>query len=85
MHKLSPRQRSRLVRRAGRLSCALFVALGACATMPPSFADLTWVDKWGERGRGVLERDFVMCARLVESKRSQLADCMSSRGWSIQQ
>jgi hypothetical protein len=61
----------------------LGVALAACAALPPSFAELTWADQWGDRGHGVLERDFVMCSDLVESRRSQLSSCMSARGWSL--
>ena len=61
----------------------LGVALAACASLPPSFAELAWADQWGDRGRGVLERDFVMCSDLVESRRSQLPSCMSARGWSL--
>lgn len=61
------------------------LAFAGCASLPPSFADLTWTDQWGDRGRGVLERDFVMCSALVESHRSQLAHCMASRGWSLGQ
>jgi hypothetical protein len=61
----------------------LGVALAACASLPPSYAELAWADQWGDRGRGVLERDFVKCSDLVESRRSQLSSCMSARGWSL--
>jgi hypothetical protein len=74
---------------AGRRGAATFmgsllgVALAGCASLPPSFAELAWADQWGDRGRGVLERDFVMCSELVESRRSQLSSCMSARGWTL--
>jgi hypothetical protein len=53
-----------------------------CAALPSPLSDIAWVDLWGDRGRGVLERDYGMCAELVEQRRSLLSGCMASRGWS---
>jgi hypothetical protein len=57
--------------------------LSACSHMPQSAKDLSWDDHLGDRGRGVLERDYAMCSDLVESRRSSLAGCMLGRGWSV--
>lgn len=56
--------------------------LAACAQLPPAIASLDWQDQWGDRGAGVLARDYDMCAELVEQKRSLLSNCMAARGWS---
>jgi hypothetical protein len=62
----------------------VLASLSACVSLPASYAELRWSDHWGDRGRGVLERDFVMCSGLVETRRSQLSACMAARGWSLQ-
>jgi len=56
--------------------------LAACAQLPKAVADLGWQDHWGERGAGVLSRDYAMCTELVEQRRSLLQGCMDARGWS---
>lgn len=85
---MKPHSWHRVALRGARQQClwpcsALLAALAACTTLPPAFAALEWTDQWGDRGRGVLGRDFGMCSELVESHRSQLADCMAARGWTI--
>ena len=57
--------------------------LGACAQLPPSVATLDWQDRWGDRGAGVLARDYAMCSELLEQKRSLMGSCMAGRGWEI--
>ena len=59
------------------------LALGACAQLPPALALLPWNDLWGDRGAGVLARDYAMCAQLVEQRRSALRGCMAARGWTL--
>ena len=61
----------------------IFGSLAACAQLPQSMADQGWTDLWGDRGQGVLARDYQMCAELVEQRRGLLAGCMESRGWQI--
>lgn len=58
-------------------------ALAACAQLPKAVADLGWQDHWGDRGTGVLARDYAMCAELVEQRRGLLQGCMNARGWSV--
>lgn len=62
---------------------AICIGVIACAQFPQSMADLGWTDSWGNRGDGVLARDYQMCTELVEQRRSLLAGCMESRGWQI--
>ena len=57
--------------------------LSSCAHMHESVAALSWQDHWGDRGRQVLARDYAMCERLVEQRRSQLTDCLAGRGWKL--
>lgn len=59
------------------------LVLSGCAQLQPSVAGLPWQDAWGDRGRQVLARDYAMCERLVEQRRSQLAACMRNRGWHL--
>ncbi len=59
------------------------IVLSACAQLHESTAALHWQDAWGDRGRQVLARDHAMCQRLVEHRRSLLANCLASRGWSV--
>lgn len=59
------------------------VMLCACAQLHDSVAVLPWQDHWGDRGRQVLGRDHAMCERLVEQRRSLLATCLASRGWTL--
>lgn len=59
------------------------VGVTACAQFPQSMADLGWTDNRGNRGDGVLARDYQMCTELVEQRRSLMAGCMESRGWQI--
>jgi hypothetical protein len=76
--------RSRLHWRLAWRCGIVLASLSACASLPASYAELRWSDHWGDRGRGVLERDFVMCSGLVETRRSLLSACMAARGWSLQ-
>lgn len=62
---------------------AICVSVIACAQLPKSMADLGWTDNLGDRGEGVLARDYQMCTELVEQRRSLMAGCMASRGWQI--
>ena len=57
--------------------------LVGCAQLHESVAALTWQDHWGDRGPQVLARDHRMCERLVEQRRSLLATCLASRGWTL--
>ena len=59
-----------------------FIVAG-CAQLPTSIAELHWRDSQGDRGRGVLARDYDMCEQLVEQRRSLMEGCMASRGWSV--
>ena len=59
------------------------VGVTACAQFPQSMADLGWTDNRGNRGEGVLARDYQMCTELVEQRRSLMAGCMESSGWQI--
>lgn len=71
-------------RRAGcRLlaSAALMLAAGACTTLHPSLEQLRWIDRQGDRGDAVAQRDLQACGAAVESRRSQIAACMAARGW----
>lgn len=63
------------------LLCSAAAMLAACAQLPPSIATLDWQDLWGDRGAGVLARDYAMCTELVEQKRGLLGSCMAARGW----
>lgn len=56
-------------------------ALAACAQMPQAVKDLGWQDLWGDRGQGVLARDYDKCQELVEQRRSLIEGCMAARGW----
>jgi hypothetical protein len=58
-------------------------SLAACAQLPQSMAGQGWNDLWGDRGQGVLARDYQMCAELVEQRRGLLAGCMEARGWAM--
>ncbi|HQZ08070.1 MAG: hypothetical protein KBF63_11220 [Rhodoferax sp.] len=58
-------------------------ALTACASLHGSVASLPWKDAWGDRGTQVLARDHAMCEQLVEQRRSLLASCLASRGWTL--
>ena len=69
-------------RRRWWVAC-LAAGLSACASLPPPVAALAWRDDWGDRGPQVLARDHQWCAQAVESRRSQLADCMARRGWRV--
>ena len=60
---------------------AICISVIACAQLPQSMADLGWTDHRGDRGDGVLARDYQMCTELVEQRRSLMAGCMESRGW----
>jgi len=62
---------------------AMLGGLVACAQLPSSMAEQGWSDLWGDRGAGVLARDYQMCAGLVEQRRGLLAGCMEARGWKI--
>ena len=64
-------------------AAAMLGGLVACAQLPPSMAEQGWSDLWGDRGAGVLARDYHMCADLVEQRRGLLAGCMEARGWKI--
>ncbi len=65
-------------------SCAIAVlGLPACAQLPIAVTGLPWQDQWGDRGTGVLGRDYEMCARLVEQRRSLMDSCLAARGWTI--
>ena len=55
----------------------------ACANLPDSVAQLAWQDGWGDRGSQVFARDYDLCATLVEGRRSLMAGCLASRGWSL--
>jgi hypothetical protein len=57
-------------------------ALVACAQLPKAVAELGWQDLRGDRGAGVLARDYAMCSELVEQRRGLLKGCMEARGWS---
>jgi hypothetical protein len=71
-------------RRFARTCSLVFSAcLAACAQLPQSMADQGWTDLWGDRGSGVLARDYAMCSELVEQRRGLLAGCMEIRGWKI--
>lgn len=76
---------SKTIRSGLKLSAAtaLLAGLVACAQLPPSMAEHGWSDLWGDRGAGVLARDYQMCAELVEQRRGLLAGCMEARGWKI--
>jgi hypothetical protein len=65
--------------------CSGLIGLGlcACAQLPPAVKDLPWQDHWGDRGPGVLARDYEMCKRLVEQRSSLLEGCMTARGWAL--
>lgn len=68
----------------GRSSClALGLVLVGCAQLPPSMVGIGWADLWGDRGEGVLARDYQMCSDLIEQRRSLLVGCMAYRGWQI--
>jgi hypothetical protein len=71
--------------RNGKLGCwlTLVFALAGCAQLPSPVAELPWMDLWGDRGAGVLARDYEMCERLVEQRRGLLEGCMTARGWSV--
>jgi hypothetical protein len=60
---------------------AIFSGVAACAQLPQSMAELGWTDRWGDRGEGVLARDYQMCTELVEQRRGLLIGCMEARGW----
>jgi len=60
---------------------ALLCGVAACAQLPQSMAELGWTDRWGDRGEGVLARDYQMCTELVEQRRGLLLGCMQARGW----
>ena len=60
---------------------ALSTLLLACASVPESFASLTWQDQRGDRGHPVMERDLAWCIDAVETRRSLLNTCMAERGW----
>jgi hypothetical protein len=62
---------------------AIFTGLVACAQLPKSMIEHGWTDLWGDRGDGVLARDYHMCSKLVEQRRGLLAGCMDARGWKI--
>jgi hypothetical protein len=64
-------------------TAGITLVLSACAQLLPSVAALPWQDAWGDRGHQVLARDYAMCERLVEQRRSLLAACLHNRGWSI--
>lgn len=68
---------------ASRCVLAFSAGLAACAQLPQSMAEQGWTDLRGDRGSGVLARDYVMCSELVEQRRSLLAGCMETRGWKI--
>jgi hypothetical protein len=59
----------------------VFSALVACAHFPQSMAEFEWTDHWGDRGEGVLARDYQMCSELVEQRRGLLQGCMETKGW----
>ncbi len=61
----------------------MFGGLAACAQLPQSMAEQGWTDLLGDRGQGVLARDYHMCAEQVEQRRGLLAGCMEARGWKI--
>ena len=69
-------------RGAAFLPVLLLWATG-CASMPDSAASLAWNDRWGDRVRGGLARDFEQCQALVETRQSQLSTCMGNRGWTL--
>ena len=60
--------------------CAIFSGITACAQFPQSMAEFSWIDQWGDRGAGVLSRDYQMCTELVEQRRGLLVGCMEARG-----
>ena len=62
---------------------AIILALSDCAQMPEPMANIGWVDHRGDRGQGVLARDYLMCAELIEQRRSLMAGCMAPLGWQI--
>ncbi len=70
------------MRRFWVVAGGLTMLLG-CAQLHESVAALTWKDQWGNRGPQVLARDYRMCERLVEQRRSLLATCLASRGWTL--
>ena len=57
--------------------------LAGCANLPDSVSELAVRDLFGDRGQQVFARDYVMCADLVESRRSLLLGCLMSRGWAL--
>jgi hypothetical protein len=61
----------------------IFSGLAGCAQLPQAMADQGWTDLLGDRGQGVLARDYEMCSELVEQRRGLLAGCMEARGWKI--
>ena len=63
------------------LLCAAFIGLSACASLPDAVSELPWRDLRGDRGAGVLARDYEMCARLVEQRRGLMGACLEARGW----
>jgi len=65
------------------VAAGALLMLTACAQLHDSVAALAWQDHWGDRGRQVFARDHGMCERLVEQRRSLLASCLASRGWSL--
>lgn len=72
------------LRRLLQQSCTIAVAgIAACAQLPMGVTGLPWQDNWGDRGQGVLGRDYEMCKRLVEQRSSLLEGCMTARGWTI--
>ncbi|MEY4098910.1 MAG: hypothetical protein RL300_81 [Pseudomonadota bacterium] len=64
-------------------SAVISWGLCACAQLPSSVTNLPWQDDWGDRGTGVLARDYEMCKHLVEQRSSLMEGCMSARGWTI--
>lgn len=70
--------------RLGALLGILCLGLGACAQLPIGLTQLRWQDAWGDRGTGVLARDYEMCRRLSEQRSSLMAGCMAARGWMLE-
>jgi hypothetical protein len=62
---------------------AITLVLAGCAQLPQPVAELPWKDLWGDRGAGVLARDYEMCESLVEQRRGLLEGCMAARGWLV--
>jgi hypothetical protein len=59
----------------------IFSGVVACAQFPQSLVEFGWSDRWGDRGVGVLARDYQMCTELVEHRRGLLEGCMEAKGW----